>query len=60
MVGDVLTKFGKRIFVKQLIADRVWFDVVDLGKPEGEAWLPVASFAAQVMQMAPRIERVIA
>lgn len=58
MVGDILTRFGKKIFVKRLNADRVWFDVVDLGKAEGTHWLPVASFAAQVAQMQPKIERV--
>ena len=55
--GDVLTKFGRKIYVRELVADRVWFDVTDAGQPVEEAWLPVASFAAQVEQMAPRIER---
>jgi hypothetical protein len=58
MVGDILTKFGKKIFVKRLNAEKVWFDVFDLGQSEGTHWLPVASFADQVVQMAPKIERV--
>jgi len=58
MVGDVLTRYGREILVKQLIADRVWFEVRDLGKSEGEHWLPVASFAAQIIQTMPNIRRV--
>ena len=60
MVGDVLTRYGKKIFVKRLNAEKVWFDVVDLGQNEGTHWLPVASFADQVIQMNPKIERVSA
>lgn len=55
--GDVLTQYGKKIFITDVQPDRVLFDVVDLGKPEGAHWLPLPAFVAQVQASQPKLER---
>ena len=56
-VGDVITQFGKKIYVDRIEAEKVFFNIVDLGREDGRHWLPVASFVAQVQASAPKIER---